>query len=113
MRLLTYKQLRTEKGITYSRTHLRRISDPASEWYQGFPLPIEVSPGRIGWIEEEVDEWLRSRPRRVPTARSVEAEHEEPPMGKVPTSTLEDYNTEPTDLSKEAWEFLTSLGTKH
>ena len=80
MRILTFKELRTEKGLTYCRTHLRRLMDPTSEWYTGFPFPIEVSPGRIGWYEAEVDIWLRSRPRRKPPASSNEEEHEENPL---------------------------------
>jgi predicted DNA-binding transcriptional regulator AlpA len=68
MRLLRYEDLGPEKGIWYSRTHIRRISDPKSKWYQGFPQPIERSPGRIGWWEHEIDAWLETRPRRKPTS---------------------------------------------
>lgn len=28
-----------------------------------FPSPVSVSPGRIAWFEDEIDEWLQSRPR--------------------------------------------------
>ena len=78
-----------DKGIVFSRTHLRRISDPASEWYQGFPLPIEVSPGRIAWDEAEVDLWISTRKRREPTSRSSEEEQDTvkllpPPQGQLP-----------------------------
>lgn len=29
-----------------------------------FPAPIELGPNSVGWYEDEVDEWLASRPRR-------------------------------------------------
>ena len=63
-RILTYGQLREIKGLTYCRTHLRRMYDPRGEWYAGFPQPIQIGPARIGWWESEVDEWLRTRPRK-------------------------------------------------
>ena len=50
MRLLTFKELKRLKGIPYCRDHLRR-KVKAGE----FPKPIQVGPGRIAWIEEEVD----------------------------------------------------------
>ena len=28
-----------------------------------FPLPVQVSKGRVGWHESEIDEWIRLRPR--------------------------------------------------
>jgi hypothetical protein len=46
-KIVTFKELRSY-GINYSRPHLKRLSDPKSEWYQGFPMPVEISPGRIG-----------------------------------------------------------------
>jgi prophage regulatory protein len=30
-----------------------------------FPAPIEISDNSIGWPEEAIDAWLRSRPRRT------------------------------------------------
>jgi hypothetical protein len=71
MRLLRYGDLGPEKGIWYSRTHLRRISDPSSEWYQGFPAPRKMGC-RVGWDDAEVDAWLASRPRQDPPPASDE-----------------------------------------
>jgi predicted DNA-binding transcriptional regulator AlpA len=54
MRLLTYPELKTLKGVRYSRSHLRRlISDGL------FPAPIEIGPGRKYWVDEEIDEHVR------------------------------------------------------
>ena len=59
MKLIPFDRLKPDKGIDYCRDHLRR-KVKAGE----FPKPIELSDRRIGWREDEVDEWLASRPRR-------------------------------------------------
>lgn len=28
-----------------------------------FPLPVQLGPNSVAWIEEEVDNWNRARPR--------------------------------------------------
>jgi prophage regulatory protein len=56
MRVLTFDQLKPEKGIVYSRDHLRR-KVAAGE----FPAPIPISERRIAWVESEVDAWLAER----------------------------------------------------
>ncbi len=28
-----------------------------------FPQPVQLGPNSVGWIEEEVDAWIKSRPR--------------------------------------------------
>jgi prophage regulatory protein len=53
MRLLTFTDLKQQKGIPYCRDHLRRKVNAGE-----FPQPIEVGPGRIAWVEEEVDAHL-------------------------------------------------------
>lgn len=30
-----------------------------------FPPPIELSSSMIGWVEEEVEEWIEAQPRRT------------------------------------------------
>ena len=30
-----------------------------------FPPPIEIGPNKLGWYEDEIDDWLASRPRRT------------------------------------------------
>jgi predicted DNA-binding transcriptional regulator AlpA len=74
MKLLSYKQLVEEKGIRFSRTHIRRLMDDPQYAHEGFPKAVQVSAGRIGWYEHEIDAWLEARPRREPTAL-LEEEH--------------------------------------
>lgn len=56
MRLITYAQLKPEKGIGYSRVHLARLVRAGM-----FPRPIPLSDARIAWVEEEVDRWICDR----------------------------------------------------
>ena len=53
MRLLSHDDLRS-KGISYSRTQLWWL-----EKSKEFPKRVALSTQRIGWVEGEVDEWLR------------------------------------------------------
>lgn len=41
----------------------RRVAKQA-----GFPAAVDISPGRVGWIQAEVEEWVESRKRDLPTA---------------------------------------------
>ena len=41
-----------------------------------FPAPIEVGPNILGWFEDEIEEWLNSRPRRTYAAEAAEREAE-------------------------------------
>jgi prophage regulatory protein len=56
-RLLSYKDLKPEKGIPYSRTHVGRLEDAGR-----FPKRRQIGDGRVGWLEHEIDEWLGSLP---------------------------------------------------
>jgi prophage regulatory protein len=56
MRVITYARLGPEKGIDYSRDHLRRKCAKDE-----FPKPIPISDKRIAWIEAEVDAWLAAK----------------------------------------------------
>ena len=55
MRLLSMEELRTVKGISYSRPHIFRLMK------QGFPKPIKLGLNRNAWIEEEIDRWIEER----------------------------------------------------
>jgi prophage regulatory protein len=50
MHLIIFSELKPQKGIPYCRDHLRRL------WKSGkFPKPVDVGPGRLAWVEEEID----------------------------------------------------------
>jgi hypothetical protein len=52
LRLLSQDDLRA-KGVDYHPNHLRKL------WQRGdFPKPIHLSPRRIAWNEQAVDEWI-------------------------------------------------------
>jgi prophage regulatory protein len=59
MKLLDYRQLKPEKGVSYSREHLARLIKA-----QRFPSPVVLStddrgtPKRIAWLEAEIDAWI-------------------------------------------------------
>jgi prophage regulatory protein len=56
IRVLTYRELKSSKGIPYTRQHLDRLEKAGA-----FPRRIRISAGRIGWIEHEIDAWLKSK----------------------------------------------------
>ena len=56
MRILTFPDLKNLKGIFYSRRYLRDLCEAGK-----FPQPVPISAARIGWVEEEVDQWLAEK----------------------------------------------------
>ncbi len=77
MKLITFDQLRPQKGIAYSRDHLRRLVKSGK-----FPTPLALSEHRIAWNEIDVEEWLKSRPVPEPAIGRHECAHpitQEPP----------------------------------
>jgi predicted DNA-binding transcriptional regulator AlpA len=64
MKLLSFNELKTEKGVRYSRRRLNQLTALGT-----FPKPIKLNPGpqgHIAWIESEVDAHLE----RLAAARS-------------------------------------------
>jgi predicted DNA-binding transcriptional regulator AlpA len=59
MRILRYADL-TRKGVCGSWTSLHRLRQDD----QTFPQPVAIGGG-IGWYEDEIDAWLKARPRIV------------------------------------------------
>jgi prophage regulatory protein len=62
-RLLEFRDLRSRCGIIYTRQHLRRMQ-AAGE----FPARVQISPGRVAWLEHEVEDWIRERAAARPSA---------------------------------------------
>jgi predicted DNA-binding transcriptional regulator AlpA len=96
VKLIDFKRLAPDKGITYSRDHLRR-KVKAKE----FPAPISVSDHRIGWDEAEIDEWLaakkRARNNGPPPVRSIKTERRATSMSELPLERLEQPPNEVSD----------------
>jgi prophage regulatory protein len=55
MKILSYDDLRTVKGVVYSRVHLWRLEKAGQ-----FPKRVS-SAARHGWVDSEVDDWLAAR----------------------------------------------------
>jgi prophage regulatory protein len=55
-KLLSFTELTTTRGITFSRRHLKRLEDEKK-----FPLRVVLGENRIGWVVAEVDEWLAEK----------------------------------------------------
>lgn len=51
-RWLNYKELKTLKGISYCRVHLKRLEDSGK-----FPKRVRTG-ARIYWLEHEIDEYI-------------------------------------------------------
>lgn len=57
MRLLSKKAVR--ETVLYSPQHIARLEAAGQ-----FPKRVRLGPGRVGWVEEEVQAWLRERVSR-------------------------------------------------
>jgi prophage regulatory protein len=64
VRLLSYDELRRQKGIPYSKVHLWRLERAGK-----FPRRVQLGENRHGWLESEIDDWLLERM----AARNVKA----------------------------------------
>lgn len=54
MRLLSKKAVREK--VLYSPAHIARLEAAGK-----FPKRVQLGPGRVGYVEEEVEDWLRQR----------------------------------------------------
>ena len=54
MRLLTKKEVRSK--VCYSPQHIARLEKAGQ-----FPKRVKLGNCRVGWIEDEVLDWLQSR----------------------------------------------------
>ena len=63
MRILSKRQLK--ELVLYSPQHIARLEAAGK-----FPQRIQLGPNRVGWLEDEVLEWLQQRiDRRDVTSR--------------------------------------------
>ena len=56
MRILSFEDLRSEKGIPYSKVHLWRLERDGK-----FPKRVPLGQSRHGWLDSEIDEWITAR----------------------------------------------------
>ena len=59
VRLLRYGDLQETRGIGYTRRHLYTL-----EAERKFPKRVPLGENRVGWIESEIDDWIRDRAAR-------------------------------------------------
>ena len=62
-RLLTYKELKSLKGVSYTRLHLDRLEKAGT-----FPTRIKIG-ARVYWYEHEIDEWIQGKANARPNKR--------------------------------------------
>ena len=65
MRLLSKRQLK--EMVLYSPQHIARLEKAGK-----FPKRVQIGPNRVGWVEDEVRDWLQERldRREEPTRHS-------------------------------------------
>jgi prophage regulatory protein len=56
MKLLSFPELKSVKGIPFSRQHVARLVSAGK-----FPAPIKLGEATNAWLEAELDEWLEAR----------------------------------------------------
>ena len=57
MRILSKRQVK--ELVLYSPQHIARLEKAGQ-----FPKRVQLGPSRVGWVEDEVLEWLRERLER-------------------------------------------------
>jgi prophage regulatory protein len=56
MRVLDFEDLKPEKGIPYSKTHLMRLIKAGR-----FPPPIHLGGRLCSWVEHEIDAHIEAK----------------------------------------------------
>jgi prophage regulatory protein len=55
--------------LTKREVVARTSLSPATIWRRmkagDFPMSVQLTPGKVGWHEVDVDQWLKSRPRGI------------------------------------------------
>ncbi len=68
---------------------LDRVADSKSEIYRKmdrgvFPLPVSLGPNSVAWYDDEIDEYVETRPRRSRLGVEPQPPSEDPPTAKSP-----------------------------
>ena len=56
IRIVRFVQLGPEKGISFCRMHIGRL-----EKADQFPKRVKIGANSVGWIEQEIDDWLAAK----------------------------------------------------
>ena len=56
MRVLSYSDLISEKGIRFSKVWLWRLERDGK-----FPKRVKLAEKRYGWLADEIESWLKAR----------------------------------------------------
>ncbi len=57
--ILRFAQVRERSGLSRATVY-RRMRRGL------FPAALDLGNNQLGWLEDEIDEWVAARPRRVP-----------------------------------------------
>lgn len=63
MRLLSKRDVKDR--VLYSPAHIARLEAAGQ-----FPQRVRLGPGRVGWVEQEITDWLSERAARRGTPGS-------------------------------------------
>lgn len=56
MRIILFDELRTRFGIKFCRLHIDRLERSGA-----FPKRVKLTRGCVGWVEQEIEQWLADR----------------------------------------------------
>jgi len=79
MMLLNFNELKSKKGIPYTRVHIGRLENKGQ-----FPKRVKIGSNRVGWVEQEIDAMIQAKMNaRMPpppiaspdNARPAECDH--------------------------------------
>ncbi|MDG1582987.1 AlpA family phage regulatory protein, partial [Pseudomonas sp. GOM6] len=59
-KILRIRQVQERTGLSRS-TIYDRLNPSSPRFDADFPRPVKIGAAAIGWIEEGVDKWIRSR----------------------------------------------------
>jgi prophage regulatory protein len=71
--ILRRKQVEARTGLSRSSIYARLRQNPKrpGDYDSTFPKPISVGAKAVGWIEAEIDEWVRERIAASRTTSSI------------------------------------------
>jgi prophage regulatory protein len=68
MKVLSFPELKTEKGIRFSRQWIAKLIKAGQ-----FPAPVKIGQATTGFIESEIDAWIAARIHARDAAMAPEA----------------------------------------